>query len=320
MRPDSAAADPPPDVSVVIPCYEQGTFLVEAVASVERCAPPRCELIVVNDGSREPRTLEILDGLKRSGYFVHDQENRGLAGARDAGIELARGRYVLPLDADNRLRDHYVQDAIRVLDAEPGVGVVYGDRHEFGLPRPHQDIPDFDLKSLLQRNYIDACAVLRKQVWVDCRGYDAAIYGMEDWDLWIHAAERGWRFHHLPYLAFDYRVRPDSLLSRALETLDEIRRRLRAKYFELYWNAAQDDVLALTRRLAEQAAAHEQRLQAQALAHEQQLRVQAAEITAALNEVGALRDELARHTATIERMQRGWSGRLLRLGRALDGA
>jgi hypothetical protein len=306
-RPDAAPNGPPPDVSVVIPCYEQGIFLVEAVASVERCAPPNCELVIVNDGSREPRTLEILDGLKRFGYFVHDQDNRGLAGARNAGIELARARYILPLDADNRIRAHYLQDAIRVLDAQPDVGVVYGDRFEFGLSRPRQEIPDFDLKSLLERNYIDACAVLRKQVWVDCHGYDAAIYGMEDWDLWIHAAERGWRFHHLPYLAFDYRVRPGSLLSRAVLMLDEIRPRLRNKHGDLYWKATQDDVQTLAQRLAEQAAMHEQQLQAQA-----------AEATAAREEARALRADLARYTAMIERLQRGWAWRLLRLGRGLD--
>jgi hypothetical protein len=306
-RPDSEPDGRPVDVSVVIPCYEQGTLLVEAIASVERSAPPNCELIIVNDGSRQARTLEILDGLKRFGYFIHDQENLGLAGARNAGIGLARGRYILPLDDDNRIRDHYLEDAIRVLDARPEVGVVYGERFEFGIPRAPQAIPDFDLRSLLRRNYIDACAVLRKQVWIDCRGYDPWIFGLEDWELWIHAAERGWQFHHLPYIAFDYRVRPDSLLSRAVAIEGELRRRIREKHAELFWKTSHEHAEELSRRLAEQADTHER-----------ELRALTAEVTAARDEASVLREAIARCTAEIERMKGSWGWRLLTLGDRLD--
>jgi GT2 family glycosyltransferase len=306
-RPDSELGGRSIDVSVVIPCYEQGTLLVEAIASVERSAPPNCELVIVNDGSRQARTLEILDGLKRFGYFVHDQENMGLAGARNAGIGMARGRYILPLDDDNRIRDHYLADAIRVLDTQPEVGVVYGDCFEFGIPRTQQTIPDFDLGRLLRRNYIDACAVLRKQVWIDCQGYDPWIFGLEDWELWIHAAERGWKFHHLHYCAFDYRVRPDSLLSKTVAIEGELRRRIRAKHAELYWKASQEVVEDLTRRLAEQADAHQR-----------EVRALAADLAAAQEETSVLREKIDRCTAEIERVKGSWGWRLVTLGRRLD--
>ena len=117
----------------MIPCYDLGELLVEAVASAERSAPERCELIVVNDGSRQPRTLEILGVLRDAGYRVLDQPNAGLAAARNRGIREARGRCILPLDADNRLLPGFPAAALRVLDAEPEVGVVYGDRLDFGL-------------------------------------------------------------------------------------------------------------------------------------------------------------------------------------------
>lgn len=225
------------DVSVVTPCYEQGTLLIEAIASVERFAPPNCELVIVNDGSQQPRTLEILEILKRSGYFIIDQQNKGLSAARNAAIATARGRYILPLDDDNRIRANFIEDAIRVLDSSADVGVVYGDRDDFGLCSGVQQIPEFDLNRLLRRNYIDACAVFRMQVWSDCRGYDAAMSPVEDWELWIHAAALGWRFHHLPYITFDYRVRPGSLISQ-IKT-DEIHegycKKIRSKHSELYW-------------------------------------------------------------------------------------
>jgi hypothetical protein len=212
-RPDSLAEGESIDVSVVTPCYNQGVLLLEAIASVERHAPPHCELIIVNDGSWQPRTLDILGILKRCGYFILDQQNLGLSTARNRAIEMARGRYILPLDDDNRIRANLIHDAISVLDSSPDVGVVYGDRYDFGLRTGERQVPEFDLLRVLRGNYIDACAVLRRQVWQDCGGYDASMSPKEDWELWVHAGERGWGFHHLPYVAFDYRVRPDSLIS-----------------------------------------------------------------------------------------------------------
>src|SRR5262249_16474306 len=97
------------DLSVIVPCRDDGQFLIEAIASFERVAPKTCELIVVNDGSTELRTLEILKILRDAGYRVLDQENQGLSSARNAGISQASGRYILPLDADNRLRAGFVE-------------------------------------------------------------------------------------------------------------------------------------------------------------------------------------------------------------------
>src|SRR4029079_19577658 len=73
-----------------------------------------------------------------------------------------------------------------------------------------------DLDLLLAGNYVDACAVLRKETWAACGGYDLASWAWEDWDLWMSVAQRGWRFLHLPGVAFDYRVRPRSLGTAAL--------------------------------------------------------------------------------------------------------
>jgi 2-polyprenyl-3-methyl-5-hydroxy-6-metoxy-1,4-benzoquinol methylase len=205
----------PIDLSVVIPCHNLGETLVEAVASVERTAPERCELIVVDDGSTQPRTLEVLAVLRAGGYHVIDQPNTGLAAARNRGIREARGRYILPLDADNRLAAGFITSAIRVLDSEPETGVVYGDRLEFGGRSGRETVPEFDLPGLLWANTIDACAAYRREIWEACGGYDAGAPAWEDWDFWISAAERGWRFHRLPDVTFEYRVRPHSMLRNA---------------------------------------------------------------------------------------------------------
>jgi glycosyltransferase involved in cell wall biosynthesis len=210
------APERPVAVSVIVPCFNDRDFLLDAVASVERHAPDDAELLIVNDGSTEPRTLEILQSLRALGYGVLDKENGGLSSARNAGVRHARGRYLLPLDADNRIRHGFIQAAVARLDADPEVGVVYGDRELFGWRRGRVPVAEFDLQTMLHSNYIDACAVYRREVWNDCGGYDQGLSGLEDWDFWIGAAERGWRFLRLDEVTFDYRVRPGSLIEESL--------------------------------------------------------------------------------------------------------
>ena len=238
QRPNPSAATEPPRLSVVIPCHDQGEFLLEAVASVARSITVPYELIIVNDGSRQARTLEVLQTLRQLGHRIVDQENAGLAVARNRGFDLARAPYVLPLDADNRLRPGFVPEALRVLAERPAVGAVYGDRQDFGLRDGRVDVPPVAIGNLLTLNYIDACALLRKEVWSACGGYDPSMPspGWEDWDLWLGAIERGWELHHLPVVSFDYRVRPGSMLT-ALQERDRLRRQceyVSAKHPELY--------------------------------------------------------------------------------------
>lgn len=246
----------PIDLTVVIPCYNYGELLVDAVASVERTAPERCELVVVNDGSTQPRTLEVLAVLRQAGYPIVDQPNGGLAAARNRGIQEARGRYVLPLDADNRLAAGFLASAIQVLDAEPEVGIVYGDRLDFGLRMGRVEVPELDLAALLWSNLFDACAVYRREIWEACGGYDDGARVWEDWELWISAAERGWRFHRLPDVTFEYRVRPNSMLMVAEreEVLWRTREYVYRKHHALYaehlgevLRVGQEQVQAITR-------------------------------------------------------------------------
>lgn len=208
-----------PRLAVVIPCHDDGDYLIDAVASVERNAPA-AELIIVDDGSTQPRTRQVLAALREAGHRVIEQPHSGLSAARNCGIAASAGDYFLPLDADNRLLPGFAADAVALLDADPAAGVVYGDRREFGARSGDVAVPELDLARLLWSNYIDACAVVRRAVWSDVGGYDFAFPAWEDWDFWLGAAERGWRFLHRPQPAFEYRIRPDSLHHEFLRRTD----------------------------------------------------------------------------------------------------
>lgn len=227
-----------PQVAIVIPCFNHGEFLLEAIASVEQSISVSYELIIVNDGSSQPHTLAVLACLRQAGYRVIDQENRGLAEARNRGISEMKCQLFLPLDADNRLRPTFIESAIEVLAADNSIAAVYGDRSEFGLRSGRVLVGVPDLNRLLCGNYIDACAMIRIEAWRECGGYDPKMpfQGLEDWDLWLSLLERGFTLRRLDMETFDYRVRPDSLVSKTNnpEVQAAVERYILAKHAPLY--------------------------------------------------------------------------------------
>ena len=214
-------------VSIVIPCFNHGGMLRETLESVERARNANlAEVIIVDDGSTDPDTCAYFEELAYSPYKIISQPNRGLGPARNAGIEAAQGEFILPLDSDNRIRKSYLSSGVKLLLDQPDVGVVYGDAEYFGERSGRWHVADFDLRQMVEMNYIDACALYRKSVWASVNGYDEKMpwMGSEDWDFWLRIAIRGLRFEHLDEIAFDYRVRRGSMVEGTRLHGFEIRR------------------------------------------------------------------------------------------------
>ncbi len=180
-------------VSIVIPCYNHGAMLREALDSVEHVRNANVvEVIIVDDGSSEPEAARILNEAAEAGYCVVSQPNPGVSAARNAGIRLAKGEFILPLDSDNRLRGTYLQEGVSLLQSNPGIGVIYTDGEYFGERVADGMCRNFDLFSLIMGNFIDACALYRKELWEEVGGYDERMrwMGFEDWDFWLRVAVR----------------------------------------------------------------------------------------------------------------------------------
>jgi len=206
-------------VSIVIPCFNQGAMLREALASVEQVRNANLlEVIVVDDGSSEVETSKILTEVVEAGYCVVPQPNRGPGAARNTGIRLAKGEFILPLDSDNRLRDVYLNEGVSLLRDNPTLDVIYADAEYFGERDGRWHVPEFDLFLLVKTNFIDACALYRKNLWEEVGGYDEhkPLSGWEDWDFWLRVAAHGGTFFHLPGIGFDYRVRKDSMIVKTV--------------------------------------------------------------------------------------------------------
>lgn len=202
-------------VSIVVTCFDLGAYLQEALDSVPMALPQgSVEVVVVDDGSTDPLTRRVIDGLDRSRYTVLVQANAGLGNARNKGIARSSGEYIIPLDADNRLNEEGLRAAVDLLDRDPDVEIAYGDAMYFGAREGPWKVAGYDFSRLLRKNYIDACACFRRSVWERLNGYDEQMprMGWEDWDLWLRASVQGMRFQHIGGTFFDYRVREGSMI------------------------------------------------------------------------------------------------------------
>jgi glycosyltransferase involved in cell wall biosynthesis len=205
-----------PQVSIIIPCFNQGDYLEEALQSIFQCGDKNSfEVIIVNDGSTDSATITKLNQLAAKGYNIINQANKGLGAARNAGIKAASGKYILPLDSDNKIRPEYISEGIRLLDEDSALDVVYGNAEYFGEKSGIWESSEFNLQHLMIENYIDACAVFRKSTWERVGGYDEnmPIMGYEDWDLWLRIAFQNGKFRYVDKVLFDYRYSAQSMIN-----------------------------------------------------------------------------------------------------------
>ena len=205
-----------PLISVIIPCYNSGLYIAEAVASVKASEAARYEIIIVDDGSTDGHTQSVLALLGQEGCRVVAQPNGGPAAARNTGAKMAQGEYLFFLDSDNKIGSQYLGKAADVMNRMPEVGLVYAAAEFFGdTSNARFETNEFDFDKLLIGNYIDMCALMRKQAWQQVLGFDEAraLIGYEDWELWIRLGLTNWKFHFLNEKLFYYRIRSNSLMA-----------------------------------------------------------------------------------------------------------
>lgn len=227
-----------PKVSIIIPCYKTEKTLEDTLSSVSKLDYANWEAVIVNDGSPdnlEKIALEWVEKDKRFLYFK--KPNGGLGNARNFGIEKCSGEFILPLDSDNKVRPNYLKNAIKIFQKQKSVAVVYGNARKFGAVNKTWKVGKFDKFRLLSGNYIDACAIIRKEVLNLIGTYDVNMpfQGHEDWELWIRIMANGYDFFYLNEICFDYRVTKTSMInSFSQEMLDANNEYLQKKYHKLF--------------------------------------------------------------------------------------
>ncbi len=235
-----------PLVSIVIPCYNHGDYLLDAINSVLEQSFRNIEIIVVNDGSDDKETLEILNSINNPLIKILSQENAGPVIARNNALKIAKGKYFIPLDADDLICHDTIENAVKAIERDPEIAVVHGDCQYFG-EKNHLFVPDkVNAKNILIGRSIPLCTLIRKEAFDQVGGFDEFLSrkGLEDWDLWLTLLEKGWKFEYLSGIQFKIRdINSSRTYQVANKNLPELKSYiykkhsdLLAKEFELFYH------------------------------------------------------------------------------------
>ena len=227
-----------PAISVVIPCYNLGRYLCEAIDSVLAQTLQSFEIIVVDDGSTDDYTRTLLRRLERPRTRIIHQDNAGVGAARNRGIREARGDYICCLDADDRFQPSYFAQALPVLTSQADVALVTSNYLSFDDVDHVVEHHSCKLPEILMDSCAMQASLFKRSAWERVGGYceTFSVTGIEDWDLWLRMLRAGYRAAVVPEVLFEYRVRPQSMSATMLRPenvsrmLDELVERNRRAY------------------------------------------------------------------------------------------
>lgn len=191
---------PEPSVTVVVPCYNHGTFVRRAVRSALDQRGADVRVVLVNDGSDDGATPEACDRCAQDRVRVIHQPNRGLPAARNAGARGATTEYLVFLDADDWIEPAFCARLHQAIGAEDAAGRGADVSHAYCQERMVERgkgvwrVPDWDPALMMITNLHPVTALVRRDRFEQVGGFNEAMTsGYEDWDLWLRFVDRGWR-------------------------------------------------------------------------------------------------------------------------------
>lgn len=193
-----------PLISVIIPCYNSGVYLPEALISIWQQDYPAIEVVVVDDGSTD-NTRQIAQDNPAIIYIY--QDNQGPSVARNLGVVHSTGQYIVFLDADDWLLPNALKINAQYLRQIPALAFVSGGYDnvfvtEDIVTQITQEIAGNHYIHLLLDNYIGMIATVMWQRWVfDILAFDPKLRGCEDYDLYLRVARNYPVAHHTYRLA-----------------------------------------------------------------------------------------------------------------------
>ena len=225
-----------PVISVIVPCYNYGKYLEQAIESILAQTFLDYEIVVVDDGSTDQLTKDVLRTIKYFGVRVIRTGNRGLAAARNLAIKQANGEFIVPLDADDKIQPEFLEKCYRTFLENPQTGFVYTGMRYFGDRTDAHAYP-YNYYKLLFWCFLNPTGCYRKKDWSRVGGYnekDRDLYGYEDWEFWIRFGEMGIFGTLISEPLFLYRKHGPTMLTEAEKSYVNARLAIRRLHPELY--------------------------------------------------------------------------------------
>jgi glycosyltransferase involved in cell wall biosynthesis len=201
-----------PLVSIIVPCYNSGKTLSRTIDSVIRQTWKNIEIIIINDGSTDRDTIELIGFLAtKPKITVYSQSNKGLASARNIGIKISKGEFILPLDSDDWLDDNAIKSMLETYNQDELNSIVFPDikleGERVGIKQTYCN-PFEQLFS----NQLPYCMLFPKNVFNEISGYDKSLLlGLEDWDLNLRLLISGHKFKKNDNPLFHYTTAPSGM-------------------------------------------------------------------------------------------------------------
>jgi len=242
-----------PIVSVIIPCFNNSSTIVETILSVYSQSLQSFEIILVNDGSTDP-SYELVASFKeehsKDNLHLLSQENKGPSSARNNGASIAKGKYLLFLDADDKIHPTYLEKSVRLLENDESLHIVYCEADYFDGVNKRWRLPSYSKTALLLENSIFISAIIRKKTFDEAGQFDETLQYNEDWDLWIRITSiiEEKSVYKINEPLFYYRKNRDenSLTDNRTEKEEKARLQIYLKHYELYKQAGFDIISLMT--------------------------------------------------------------------------
>ena len=193
-------------VGVVMPCFNHGKYIDEAVQSILDQTFQDIEIVIIDDGSNDGFTREKLQKSCFPKTKIFFQDNQGPCVARNNAISFTTAEYILPLDADDHFDSTYIEKAVNVLNSNPGMGAVTCFIQLFGDANHIVKTTGGNSCDFVSRNNACVSSLFRRICWEEVGGYNIVMKdGYEDWDFWLSITEKGWSVGVIEEVLFYYR-------------------------------------------------------------------------------------------------------------------
>ena len=237
-------------VSIIMPCYNDGKYICEAIDSIKKQTYKEWELIIIDDGSDDEDTIRTINLIKDNRIKVLHTNHLRPAGARNHGIEKAGGKYILPLDSDDTIDETYIEKAVGILENNSNIGVVYCQADLFGEKQGRWELPDYSFDKMLLDNIVFVTSMFYKKDWEAVGGFSTSMAaGMEDYDFWLSIMSLGREIYQIPEILFHYRIKPISRTTRFQDNCTQVQETYRNMYMNHrdFYNEYRDEYAIVLR-------------------------------------------------------------------------